>query len=203
MLYDEVTWLHAKWLEYRKLYAKSEERLNVLNRTAGFFFRVIQEALWENVLLHIARLTDPPKLGHFENLTLQRLPDAVSDQCLADELRKLIQDALDRSQFARGWRNKHLAHCDLSLASNAKTVALPVASRQHVEEVLSCFRRILNRLHESYLGGQVAYEYFLTTEDADTLVHHLAVAAKFEERQRQRFEEGKPTREDLEPPPEA
>jgi hypothetical protein len=31
------------------------------------------------------------------------------------------------------------------------------------------------------------------------LVHHLAVAAKFEERQRDRFGQGKPLPEDLEP----
>ena len=34
-LNKEVTWLHAKWLEYRKLYAESEERVDLLNGTAA------------------------------------------------------------------------------------------------------------------------------------------------------------------------
>ena len=37
-LYKETVWVHAKWLEYRELYAHSKERLDLLNRTAGFFF---------------------------------------------------------------------------------------------------------------------------------------------------------------------
>ncbi len=177
-LHNEVTWLHAKWLEYRKLYAHSQERIDLLNGTAAFFFRVVQDVLWEDVLLHIARLTDPPKQGQFENLTLRRLPEAVPDQCLADELRNLVDDALDRSQFARQRRNKHLAHRDLSLAIDGKATPLPGVSRQQVEEALSCFRSILNRLHVSYLDEEVAYEYFLANEDGNALVHHLEVGRK-------------------------
>ena len=66
-LEDEVTWLHAKWLEYRKLFAKSKESVDFLNETARFFFRVVQDVLWDDVLLHIARLTDPAKQNRFEN----------------------------------------------------------------------------------------------------------------------------------------
>lgn len=202
-LYKEVTWLHAKWLEYRKLYAQSEKRIDLLNGTASFFFGLVQDVLWKDVLLHIARLTDPPKQGQFENLTLRRLPDDVPDQYLADELCKLVEDALDWSQFARQWRDKRYAHIDLSLAIDVKAAALPGVSRQNVEDALSSFRRILNRLHVSYLDGEVAYEHFLTNEDADALVYHLAVAARYEERQRERLIEGKPLPEDLEPAPEA
>lgn len=36
-LYNEVVWLHAKWNQYRILYAESPKRLELLNRTAGFF----------------------------------------------------------------------------------------------------------------------------------------------------------------------
>jgi hypothetical protein len=48
-LHNEVVWLHAKWLEYRKLFAKSDKRIELLNDTAGFFFKVVQDTLWENV----------------------------------------------------------------------------------------------------------------------------------------------------------
>jgi len=201
-LHNEVSWLHAKWLEYRKLYAQSEKRIDLLNDTAAFLFRVVQDVLWEDVLLHIARLADPPKQGQFENLTLFRLPESVTDRGLADELRSLVANARDRSQFARQWRNKRLAHRDLSLATDVKAAPLPGVSRQHVEEALTTFRRILNRLRVWYLNEEVAYEHFLTHEDADALVHHVAVAARLEERQRERFRQGNPLPEDLEPPPE-
>lgn len=111
-LYNEVVWLHAKWLEYRKLFAKSEKRIDILNETAAFFFKIVQETLWENVVLQIARLTDPPVQGQFENLTLLRITDTVRPGALRDELRSLTRTAVERSQFARVWRNKRLAHTD-------------------------------------------------------------------------------------------
>ena len=71
-----------------------------------------------------------------------------------------------------------------------------------LENALRCFREILNRLHVCCLDGEVAYEHFLTNEDADDLVHRLAVAARPEERRRQRLAEAKPLPEDLEPAPQ-
>lgn len=60
----------------------------------------------------------------------------------------------------------------------------------------------MNRLHASHLPGEVAYEHVLTYNDASDLVHRLAVAAWYEERQRERFLQGKPIPEDFEGPPE-
>src|ERR1700687_5020356 len=153
-LYNKETWLHAKWLEYRKLYAKSEKRIELLNDTAAFFFRVVQDVLWENVLLHIARLTDPPIQGRFRNLTLLCLPDAVADQALADELRNLVTIGLEQCQFAREGGEKRLAHNDLSLANDAKATPLPDVSRQHVESALANFRQIMNRLSRAFLQSE-------------------------------------------------
>lgn len=198
----ELSWLHSKWLEYRKLYAHSKERVNLLNQTAPFFFRVVQDVLWRDVLLHIARMTDPPRQGRFENLTLRRLPEMVADTKLAQELPALIEIALARSKFARGWRNRSLAHQDLSLAIDSKTEPLPRASRQHVEEALESFRKVLNTLHACYLPGEVAYEHVLTHDDASDLVHNLAVAVWFEQRQIEMLRQGKPLPEDFEGPPD-
>jgi hypothetical protein len=177
-LYNEVILLHLKWLEYRKLYAKSEKRIELLNETAAFFFGVVQEVLWGNVLLHITRLTDPPIQGKFKNLTLLCLPDAVADQALADDLRVLVAASLDQSQFARDWRNKRLAHIDLSLAVDAKATPLPGVSRQNVEDALASFRQIMNRLHWAFFQSEVAFDRVLALEDADVLVYHLALAAR-------------------------
>src|SRR2546430_16292006 len=60
-LWNEVAWLHAKWHEYKELYGEKPPRLELLNRASGFFFRIVQDTLWENTLLHLARLTDPSR----------------------------------------------------------------------------------------------------------------------------------------------
>ena len=174
----------------------------LLNETATYFFRIVQDVLGQDVLLHITRLTDPPRQGAFENLTLRRLPDAVADTTLARELRGLITDAQERSEFAREWRNRRLAHQELSLALDGKAEPLPSASRQKIEVVLKSFRKVMNRLHSSYLTSGVAYEHVLASDDATHLVHLLAVATWFENRQAKRFQQGKLLPEDLEGPPE-
>jgi len=200
-LENEVTWLHAKWQEYRKLYAKSEQRVNLLNDSAAFFFRVVHEVLWDNILLHIARLTDPPTQGKFENSTLLCLPETVSDRGLADELRRLVQTALGRSQFAREWRNKRLAHQDLALAIDNKVEPLPSVSRQHVEDALDSFRMIMNKLHAFYLEEEVLFESVITRLNADTLIYNLAIAAQAKENRIKRMQQGRSLPEDNESPP--
>lgn len=153
-LHNDVIWLHAKWLEYRKLFAHSERRVELLNRSAGFFFGVVQDVLWHDILLHIARLTDPPKQNRFENLSLTRLPEMVPDVCLANELRGLLETALQLSEFAREWRNKHIAHRDLEHALTTHASPLPGVSRAQLEEVLRGFRAVMNRVHLAYLDGR-------------------------------------------------
>ena len=201
-LQTELTWLHAKWLEHRKLYAHSEKRIDLLNETAAYFFRIVQDVLWQDVLLHITRLTAPPRQGHFENLTIRRLPEAVAATKLARDLRGLIEDAQERSVFAREWRNRSLAHQELSLALDGRAQPLPGASRQKIEEALESLRKVMNRVYSSYLPGEIVYTDVLTHDDASDLVHSLAVARWYESRQLERFQRGETLPEDFEGPPE-
>jgi AbiU2 len=124
-LYNEVTWLHAKWNQYRILFAESPERVELLNRVAGFFFRTIQTVLWEDVLMHIARLTDQPKSKGKDNLTLLRLSAAVEVPELSVEIESLVEQAKKAAGFARNWRNRRLAHTDLSLHWSVESSRYP------------------------------------------------------------------------------
>jgi hypothetical protein len=119
VLSNDVTWLHAKWEQYRHLFAKSEQRIELLNETAGYFFRIIQDTIFEDIVLGLARLTDPIQTGKGQkqqNLTLRRLPSLVSDAQLRLELNALVKVALDVCATPLVWRNKRLAHRDLSVA---------------------------------------------------------------------------------------
>ena len=203
-LQNEVTWVHAKWLEYRKLYAGSEKRIDLLNEVAGFFFRVVQDVFWEDVLLHIARLTDPQKSAGKSNLTIYRLAELIPVPNVAEDVRQLVQVAAGKCAFAREWRNRHLAHRDLDLAMEDKhATPLPGVNRQAVTEALGGIAAVLNRVESHYFDSEVAFGHFLAHGDADTLVHQLAVAIRYAKRQRERFRQGRPLREDLEPEPEA
>lgn len=67
----EVVWLNVKWQEFEALFADSAERLELLNRVSPHYFWQQQITMWEDVLLALARITDPPQSVGKENLTIQ------------------------------------------------------------------------------------------------------------------------------------
>jgi hypothetical protein len=72
-----------------------------MNRSAGHFFRMVQDLLWESLMMHIARLTDKPKVFGRTNLTLHNLPELIPDAALKNKIESLCREATDRTQFAR------------------------------------------------------------------------------------------------------
>jgi hypothetical protein len=202
-LYEEVVWLHAKWLEYRKLYAHSPERIKLLNNQAQFFFRILQDVLWNDVLLHIARVTDRPVSWQSSNATLQALGPRIADEALRSTVTSLVQRAIEASSFAKQWRDKRLAHLDFAEATRESTTLLPPVSRQNVEDALLAIREVMNAVYGHYFDTSVGFEHFLAVHDAELLVYHLRVAARAEQQERARLEAGTPSPEDLAPLPDA
>lgn len=198
-LQNELTWLYAEWLEYTKLYGTSPTRVALLNDSAPFLFRLAQDSLWHDVLLGLARLTDPPKSAGKRNMPIKRLPEAVDDSTLTSELQELVRDAERLCEFARQWRHKHLAHRDFDLAvMNAGANPLPAVSRQQVGAALAGLSAVLNKIESHYFSSEVGFEHFATRGDAEDLLHRLAVAARAEERYRERLLRGEGHAEDLE-----
>ena len=42
---NEVKWIHAKWKVYNQLFAVEQEQIDILNRTASLFFRIVQQTI--------------------------------------------------------------------------------------------------------------------------------------------------------------
>jgi len=64
------------------------------------------------VLLYIARLTDPPATGGKPESYDQRLPALIDHPETKANIENLSRVALATCDFARDWRNRHLAHLD-------------------------------------------------------------------------------------------
>ena len=193
---NEVTWLHAKWNEFRELYA-SQDTVELLNQTAPFFFRVVQDTLWHDAILQVARLTDPPVSVGKPNLTLRRLPEAITIPDLSKEVGDLVARTLTEATFARDWRNRKLAHTDLRLALDDGAEPLAQVSRQHMETVLSCMRDAMNAVNRRYWDSTTAYEVFFSIHNAETLIYFLCAAHKAEAAREDRLRRGIVLSEDL------
>lgn len=170
LLSDQVAWLHLKWDIFRELYA-DRDTVDLLNSAAPAYFHELQRQTREDIFLHLCRVTDPPLSAGKPTLTLRRLPGSVSDQAVRLNLQGLVDDAVQKTAFARDWRNRRLAHTELN-----RSQPLAPASRKHVEDALNAIRQVMNRLEQTYLNKTVSYEH--TIPDLGGVASLIAVLRK-------------------------
>jgi hypothetical protein len=135
-LWQELADIHSKWGEFIELFSKTEARIDLLNRAAPAFFGMLQNEMWENILLHLARLTDKPKTVGKSNLTVQNFPAMISDASVCATVEALIEVAVERTEFCRDWRNRVIAHQDLDLALDRPPAVLQTGSKVDVDAAL-------------------------------------------------------------------
>ncbi|MFZ0496334.1 MAG: hypothetical protein WBD78_12590 [Methylocella sp.] len=157
VLWQEVSWLHIKRTEYVELFGSKPNRVDLLNRAAPAFFSMIQGVFWEDIVLHVARLTDSPKSLGNTNLTIRGLPELV-DPTIKETLQGLVDRALNETQFCCDWRNRHIAHRDLELATNKSPRPLAAATRKQLNEALGAIASVRNEVQAHYMDTYTPFE---------------------------------------------
>lgn len=165
--------LHIVWQQYRQLYGQDDGTIDVLNRTAGLFFKIVQDELWDSVLLRVCRMTDPAAQGKNKNLTIWSLHSLITDATFKAEVEKQCQAADDAAEFARSHRNKRIAHQDHGYTTNSPANPLSPVSRDRVEEMLKALRGVMNLIHGHYDGIDFQYDKFVDYSGARKLVAEL------------------------------
>jgi len=187
-LKTEITWLHARWIIYRQLFAHSEKRIGLLNDCASAFFYIIQDVLFGELQVILSKLTDTARSGKHDNLSLEQLQERVEahgDKNLASTLRNLLDDLHMKSRPFRLHRNKRLAHLDLTTAMQSSLNPLPGISRQMIEDALEVIREYMNAIERYYTQSETGYEHFIMHSDADALVSILKYGLRHDELLRQ------------------
>ena len=175
-LETEVVWLHGRWIIYRQLFGTSEERVDLLNASAGTFFQVLQTLMLDDVSLSIGRLADSAGSGSRRNVSLRALleDDAVrQDPGLVSTLVAQIELVDRNTQPFCTLRHKRVAHRDLKHALGVDGSMLPAVSRTQVESALLHIRNVMNSVHVHFGGGETAYEQFWMIQDGEALVSVL------------------------------
>lgn len=196
-LWQEVASVHAKWADFVVLFGTSESRIDLLNKAAPSFFRHVQDGLWEGILLHVARLTDPPMSGGKQNLTICRLPALVHHSKAKAAIESLVAEAIQASTFARDWRNRHIAHSDLYLSINKSSKTLEFASRQRVDESLRALEVVLNGVAKSFDDKESSFD--ISDWDASHLLHVIDDGLRAAEERHNRLLAGQGNAEDFKP----
>lgn len=101
--------------EYRDLFVSGRYRIELLMDTAPSFFQVVAESMAHDLIMRLSAMTDRDAMGKYEHLTITRLPSMVDD--IYAEIDRAVNDAVGTiTNTIRPWRDKYLAHHDLSLA---------------------------------------------------------------------------------------
>ena len=190
-LYNECAVLHFRWAQYVELFGRNEARIALVNRVAPMFFRLLQDALWDDALMHIARLTDERISGQRETLSIQQLPGLVGEGATRHELQRRVTDCLAASKVARDWRNRRLAHIDYNLAIRTATAKpLEPASREQVTTALQAIARVLNVVEHRYLEGSPVQYDRLDGHGALSLLYRLRDGLDADEQRKERIKAG-------------
>jgi nitrogen-specific signal transduction histidine kinase len=177
--------LHVVWQQYRELYADGST-IEVLNRTAGLFFKIVQDELWDSMLLGICRMLDPAEQGRGKklrtNLTLYSLPILINDALLKENVTQALVDAAQLAAFAKDHRDKRIAHQDHGYAINPALFEMSGVSRQDVENTLKALRKVLQLVEAYYNDVDVRYEKNVLVSGADRLIVALKRLERLEKK---------------------
>jgi len=200
-LWQQVVWLNVKWNEHLELFGTKPSRIVLLNNAAPRFFRIIQDLLFEETLLHIARLTDQPASGlgkdKKRNLTIRALPPLVDDP-VRSALVELVKISVEKSAFARDWRNRHIAHLDLDLALNDGTTPLSDVTRGQINEAIESLGKVLNAIDAHYYDAETMFGFKNPIGGAISLLYVLDDGLRTAADRDNRIRSGDFQREDME-----
>ncbi len=193
----ELMLLYVKWNEYLELFDNNQSRIDLLNKTASGFFSIVQQVLWDDLVLHVARLLEDPKnRGNTKTrLTLKGLMDRIDDSEVQKHVGGLINVAEKSAKFCIDWRHRRLAHRDLNLAMK-KAKPLKTASLEKMKTALNSIKAVLNAVRDHYYHGNMHYEATKAHDGAYALLSFLHLGKQKDKERRDRFDPGECRPED-------
>jgi len=147
-------------------------------------FRVIQDALFIDVILNICRLLDPPESFGNKNMCLERLEMEIIKMGGHDELVNTLSDnklkLRAESQPLRNWRNKKISHNDLKIARQENQL-LSGITKKLIDDLLEQIEKYINEISLYFLKSQNIFNrpFLATVGDGERLLFLLEKAKEY------------------------
>ena len=158
LLWKDLTWLSFEWHQYVELFGTDPTRVDIMNSSAPRFFWSLDRVLWQDILLSLSRLADPPGTGGKQNLTFHRLSRLTPNDGPRTELDTAINEYEKAVKFARDWRHALFAHRDLDHAMEPDANPLAEASRASVIAAIQSAAAVMNLIELHYQKSTTAYD---------------------------------------------
>lgn len=150
--------------------------------TAPVFFRFLDGLLTERILLQLSALTDPPRTNGNQNISVKLLPELIEDrsQEFREEIGQLVKELESRTGIMRKWRNKIIAHFDLSHVTSREKRLAPVEGSA-IDAAIEPLRSILRKFYLEFDNSQLNLDYLPL--DTGSLIHYLQLGQAAERTQ--------------------
>lgn len=132
--------MRLKWRVYRAFFATNVERIELLNSISGLTAQVIQDTLYDDVVLHLCRAADPAFQRGKANNTFRRLIELTGDCAGKPELERLCVQFLHTCSPLRQRRNTSIAHSDRQ--AHFASDGIGGVSRKQIEDALEAWRNL-------------------------------------------------------------
>lgn len=181
----EVVWMCAKWQQHRMLF--DDEVIPILQNTAKDFFMIVNIVFVYDVILSLTRLTDPYEQGKYRNLSLYSLIETMGDEPLRQELEKRIIKAKELAQFARDWRNKHIAHRIYPNFDDPNFNPLPALNLELIDVAIGAICDVLVFLYQEEMNTKKVFQDVIICDDAKALIAYLEMGYEYEKKMKQKY----------------
>ena len=173
---NQITELHTEWKMLLQLFGVSREQSEFLKEVAGGFFETVYNTFVRDILLGIARLTDPCSTHRKDNLVLKRLTGLAELRANPELLAKVtakLADVNSKVGAIRDYRHKSLAHLDLVSSLEPGSDVLPGITRQDIDTVLKGFEELLHLVELNFRGTSSDIKKAVLFGGAEDLLSHL------------------------------
>jgi hypothetical protein len=143
---EQCIWFQCCYNIYTDLYESGDNRLELLNKVAGHFFRDLNEIIIDYILLQIAKITDPAKdCRDNYNLTIKYINKKLTAANLMTDEIKNYSDRMQAysDKYIKDARRKIIAHADKN------TFMLGTALGGHTKEEQYDFIHALQKYNDA------------------------------------------------------
>lgn len=155
ILYADILYLHLNWGEYECMFGDvSQENIDLMKTFRPSFFRVVQNSIFESVVLRICRLVDPETTMGKKNLSLFQLSRLVDSE-ISDNVNIKLEKIKEKSKSCIDWRNRWIAHKDLEVSLESSEKKLQHLSRNDINAILKELENLLEIMHNYYFQSSV------------------------------------------------
>ncbi|MER5173393.1 hypothetical protein [Thioclava kandeliae] len=141
ILRNDVAQLHIRFRIYDQWFGVDPRRVEILNETSGSTAKVLQYALWSELILRICRLTDEQssRKGSRRQVTIFGLE--IAEDPRNKKLAEAKRAAKKAAAFAWAFRDKELAHSDEDVRFGS--AKLEGGSRKQLREAIEAISDVI------------------------------------------------------------